>query len=498
MSPVHGITLGDVCRENARRFPGRTALICGSDHIAFDELDRRVDAVASALVASGLQRGDAVLWLGYNCHRIIELLFACAKTGLVFCAGNWRLTEGEVAMLLEDLSPRLVVWQPDVVAEAVSAAAASAEPGTRWVVHSRRSDDEFEQFVAEGDGKDPLRDPSPSAPLLAIFTAAHAGRPQAALLGHEALITSALLSGFTRNLSSEDIFLVSAPLSHMGGYLFILPLLVLGGASVMMPRVTAEDACALITEHRCTQAFLVGPTIDQVLALAKTDGYDLTSLRDLEVLGTPEWYGRLTGGYGQTQTTGPVISPAIGPSGQAGYGRSMPLTLVRILDEDGTELPTGETGEIAVRGPTVMEGYLNVLNLRENGGWWRTHDLGRRESDGSISFIGPKGRMIRSAAENIYPTEVEACIRRATGVTDVAVIGVPDETWQQSVKALVVTTTGQAGDADAIIEHCRSQMASYKKPRLVEFVEQIPRANGRIDYDALDAAYGGGGYPGGG
>jgi len=172
---------------------------------------------------------------------------------------------------------------------------------------------------------------------------------------------------------------------------------------------------------------------------------------------------------------------------------------VRILDEAGKEVPNGTVGEIALRGPTVSPGYWNRPELtlqRQRNGWHRTNDLGRREADGSLSFIGPKGQLIKSAAENIYPAEVEACIRQHPAVKDVGVIGTPDPVWVQSVKAIVVLKPGEtATDAD-IIEHCRARIASYKKPRQVVFVDAIPRSGFAIDYVRLNEEHGGGGYPG--
>jgi long-chain acyl-CoA synthetase len=173
---------------------------------------------------------------------------------------------------------------------------------------------------------------------------------------------------------------------------------------------------------------------------------------------------------------------------------------VRIVDPDDREVPLGETGEIVARGATVMNGYWNRPDLNEvrrRNGWHHTNDLGRREVDGTITFVGPKTRMIKSAAENIYPAEVEACIASHRAVAACALIGVPDPTWTQSVKAIVVVRDGHAVTADEIIAHCRDRIASYKKPRTVEFISELPRSGFAVDYDALDAKFGGGGYPGG-
>jgi long-chain acyl-CoA synthetase len=177
----------------------------------------------------------------------------------------------------------------------------------------------------------------------------------------------------------------------------------------------------------------------------------------------------------------------------------MPLAQVRIIDPSGKDVPAGEVGEIIARGPTVMIGYwgrADATARRLQGGWHHTGDLGRREQDGSISFIGTKQRLIKSAAENIYPAEVETCLRAHPSVAECGVIGVPDPTWAQSVKAIVALKPGQSATAEALIEHCRQRLASYKKPRTVEFVDALPRKSGGIDYAALDQRFGGGGYPG--
>jgi acyl-CoA synthetase (AMP-forming)/AMP-acid ligase II len=157
-------------------------------------------------------------------------------------------------------------------------------------------------------------------------------------------------------------------------------------------------------------------------------------------------------------------------------------------------------GEIAVRGPIVMNGYWRRPEInahRRRGGWHHTNDLGRRESDGTLTFVGPKTQMIKSGVENIYPAEVEACLRLHASVAECAIIGIPDPRWIQTVKAIVKLKPDCQASAQDLIEHCRAHIASYKKPTTVAFADVIPRnAMGAVDYKALDAAYGGGNYPG--
>ena len=304
------------------------------------------------------------------------------------------------------------------------------------------------------------------------------------------------------------MYLNSGPLFHVATLMTTMATFQLAGTNVFTPRVDAEELCRLITSERCTGAFLMGPTIDRIIEVNRDGRYDLASLRTFG--GRPEWnemitvdaspWARRPAGYGQTEVMGMLTFNAVGGPAQGTAGRPSPVSRVRIVDPQGNEVPSGEVGEIVARGPTVMTGYHRrpeVNAERQGGGWHHTNDLGRREPDGSISFVGPKTRLIKSAAENIYPAEVEGCIARHPAVKEAAIIGVPDKKWTQSVKAVVVLEEGATATADDIIEHCRAHIASYKKPRTVEFVDALPRNGFLVDYDALDARFGGGGYPGG-
>ena len=203
------------------------------------------------------------------------------------------------------------------------------------------------------------------------------------------------------------------------------------------------------------------------------------------------------GQYGQTEVMGSVVLSWLGGRGA---GRPAPFVEVRILDEEDQDVADGAVGEIAVRGPLVMNGYLDALEENQarttSSGWYRTRDLGFRNPDGSIAFAGPKSTMIKSGLENIYPAEVELCIRRHPGVADVCVIGVPDPKWAQNVKAVVVLKADSTAAPEDIIAHCLDHIASYKKPKSVQFCQALPRsAAGTVDRAQVDRDYGGGGYP---
>jgi acyl-CoA synthetase (AMP-forming)/AMP-acid ligase II len=402
----------------------------------------------------------------------------------------------------------VVIWQEEEIGPAVREARELSGSKALWLQHDAEGDGSYEAFLAMGFDEDPGVEVDPSAPVLQMYTAAFTGTPNGALLSHTAIVTQNLVMGMLQEMSSEYVYLNSGPLFHVATLMTTMATFQFGGTNVFTRRVDAEELCRLIESERCTGAFVMPPTMDQIVELNRDGRYNLKSLRTFP--GKPEWtemvtvdtspWARKPAGYGQTEVMGMLTFNAIGGPGTGTSGRPSPVVQVRIVDPDGNEVPPGDTGEIVARGPTMMSGYHNRPELsaeRQEGGWHHTNDLGRREEDGSITFVAPKTRIVKSAAENIYPAEVEACIVQHPAVKEAAVIGVPDPMWTQSVKAVVALHEGQAATAEDIIEHCRANIASYKKPRSVEFVDALPRQGWLVDYDALDERFGGGGYPGG-
>ena len=508
MDLLHDLTLADVLREHRRSYPRQDALVCQDDRYTYPQMDDRVSQLANALLAQGLKPGDRILWLGQNCHRVLEILLAAAKTGMVFCPANWRQTAQELAFVLEDTNPRVVIWQEAEIGQAVQEARDLSGSKALWLQHDTSGPGSYEAFLATGSSDDPALPVDPAVPVLQMYTAAFTGRPGGALLSHTAMIMQNLMMGMLQQISSEYIYLNSGPLFHVATFMTTMATFQFGGTNVFTRRVDAEELCRLIEKERCTGAFIVPPTTGQVVEANRDGKYDLKTLRGFP--GSSEWNAMITidtspwarkpAGYGQTECMGMLTFNAVGGAAMGTAGRPSPVAQIRIVDPDGVEVLPGEVGEIVARGPTIMIGYHNrpeVNAERQAGGWHHTNDLGRREEDGSVSFVGPKTRLIKSAAENIYPTEVEGCISRHPAVAECAVIGVPDKTWGQSVKAIVVVKPDQSITAEEIIEHCRSNIASYKKPKTVEFTDKLPRLGWPIDYDELDARFGGGGYPGG-
>lgn len=525
---LHRFTLADTFREHRRSHPGGLAAVDGEVRLSWPDLDDRVNRLCSALTGAGVGRGDVVLWLGQNSHRILECLGAAAKLGAVCCVANWRQSPDEFAHVLGSSAPAVVVWQAAEVGGAVEEARRRvAEPDNAvWLRHDAPAEDpdSYEAFLAAGAPIDPEDRPLPPVvteadPVLMLYTAAFSGTPNGALLTHAGVLVQSLMMANLQRIDPAYRYLNSGPLFHVATFMTTLATLVMGGTNVFTPRVDAEELCRIISTEGCTGAFLMGPTIEQILELnaAGDDGrrpWDLSTLRTFA--GSRAWNEMITvddspwathpAGFGQTEVMGMLTFNALGADCAGSAGRPAPLARVRILGPDGAEVPPGETGEICAAGPQVMAGYHGEPEetaRRRAGGWHHTNDLGRREADGSLSFVGPKGRLIKSAAENIYPAEVEAALGAHDAVREAAVIGVPDDRWGQSVRAVVVLHEGREvpGDVDeeGLIAFVRERIASYKKPRSVVFRDDpLPRLGWPIDYDALDAQYGGGGYPGSG
>ncbi len=520
MDPLHDLTLGDVVREHSRSRPLRTALVCAAYRGTYPELNARTDRLANALLAAGLGEGDTVLWLGQNCHRLVETLVACAKVGGVLVPANWRQSADELVTVLDDVAPAVVIWQSEEIGATVQEARGRWGGTARWLLHDAdthaeahtdTADEEaYEAFLSSGAPGDPGRAVDPAAPVIALFTAAFGGRPNGALLSHDAVLSQALTVALVQNITEDTVYLNSGPMFHMATLMTTFAALGMGGTNVMTRRVDAEELCRLVEAERCNYGFFMGPTSAEILELNKDGRYDLSSLRTFG--GNAAWnamiqvddspWGTHPAGYGQTEATGMLTFNALGIGATGTSGRPSPWVQVRIVDPEGNDVPAGETGEIVARGRVLTSGYHMRPELnaeRTRGGWWHTSDLGRREADGSISFVAPLTRIVKSAAENIYPAEVESCLTRHRGVKEAAIIGVPDPKWTQRVVAVVVRAEGPDGEAvteEELIAHCRSLIASYKKPSRVEFVDALPRQGWAVDYDALDQRFGGGGYPG--
>ncbi len=496
----YAFTLGDVVRENARSLPDVEAIVCGPDRLTYRRLDDRVNRTAALLAAAGAARGDRVAWVGHSCHRTIEMLFACAKLAAVLAPVNWRQSADELTWTIRQVAPRVLATMsaPDLAA-AVDVARLAAPEAAVLVP----DDPGYERRLSTAGPADPAADDDDELPVLEMFTAAFSGRPRGALLSHRGIVSQDMVMAAMRQVEPDEVYLASGPMFHIGVLLKLFATLHLGGRTVIVPRAEPEAVCRAVAAERCTSAFLFTPTIGEITALNSDGRYDLSSLRS--VPGRPpreaseSWYsmtsctipnGSGVTGYGQTETVGMVTFEDRPPAGGTGaFGRPSPMVALRILDEDRREVPDGEAGEIAVRGPQLMLGYHDAGPGPD--GWHLTSDLGRRELDGTVSFLGPKLDLIKTGMENVYPAEVENVLRRHPAIADACVIGVPDPVWGQSVRAVVQPRPDAEVDTGEVIGFVRERIASYKKPKSVIVVDALPRSGPAVDRDEVKRRWSG-------
>ncbi|MGE0742400.1 MAG: AMP-binding protein [Hyphomonadaceae bacterium] len=505
---LHEHTLPSTLEDLARSRAQHTAYVDGATRITYRDALDRAHRLANAWEALGVGRGDRVLWLAQNSYRVVEGVVAASLLGAMICPINWRQSAEEMAFVIDDFSPKLVIWQDEEIGDAVkSAREATKWREARWIQHDGA--DEYEALLAKADGAHKVRAVDPALPALVVYTAAFAGVPNGAMLNQSAILTQSLVVQYVQDITTNSVFLNSGPMFHVGTLMTTFAAFTIGATNVFVRRTDGEALAQIIHAERCTFAFLMMKVCEDLVRLNKDGRYDFKCLTSPSFF--PEWDAMVTinprdtrntaYGYGQTEVNGLVTWTFYSAAGDKGVsGRASPGSQVRVFDADDNEVADGEVGELVVRGPTVMCGYWNRAELnaqRQRNGWHHTNDLGRREADGSISFVGPKTQMIKSGAENIYPAEVEGCLRRHPAVADAAIIGIPDPLFTQSVKAIVQLRDGASCAPGDLVEHCRAHLASYKKPRVVEFVDALPRTKlGAIDYKALDERFGGGNYPG--
>jgi fatty-acyl-CoA synthase len=485
--------IGAWVARRAARIPDAVALVDGPTgaRTSYAELDERVGARAGRLAALGVGHGDRVALLGENSPAYLEWLFAAARLGAITVPVNMRLAPPEVAYVLDDSGARVLVRS---TAFAPLADAACAEAAARPTLVALGED-------PEGPGR---REPDQAAgrggePCVIMYTSGTTGQPKGAVLTHDNMLWNAVnMLSAGPGIASSDVTIAAAPLFHIGALgLSALPLLYAGGTVVVVPSFDPAGFLDLMAAERVTTQFLVpamwaaltrvpdlGDRAFPALRWAISGGAPcpLTVIERFLALG---W--TFTEGFGMTELspaalfldTADVVTHA------GSVGRPFMHVDARLVDEAGDDVGVGEVGELVLRGPTVFAGYWNrpqetAEAMRE--GWFRSGDLGVRDAQGFVTLVDRRKDMIITGGENVYPVEVEQVLHRHPGVGDVAVVGVGDPQWGESVVAVVVPADPGAPPApEEVIAFARERIAHFKAPRRVELVEELPRnATGKL------------------
>jgi len=493
-----------ICR-NAVSFKGRQALLEAEDGLGlnFDQYKRRVDQIAAGLQKAGVTKGDRIGVLAKNSLDYFTLFGAAAALGAIMVPVNWRLAPDEIAFILKDSAPRILFADPEHQ-ETIN--------GLKVKLTG------VEKFYSLGPGKDGfhpfdslLAKPGDFIPqevlsedgFVIIYTAAVAGRPRGALLSHGNVLCSSMHFGYYMKLTSKDVLLNFLPFFHVGGLFMATTCFLAGGLNINMPRFDAPRAVELIEQKGVSFMMVFSPILASLLEEQEKTGKKIRSLASVTGIDTKETiekYEKVTGGtfhvlYGQTETS---CLATIGPYRErpGSAGKMLLFTEVRLVDDYDRPVAAGQVGEIAVRGPMVFKGYWNLPEdtahtFRE--GWHHTGDQGRFDEEGFLWYAGRKAEkeLIKPGGENVYPAEVEKVILQHPAVEKTVVIGVPDPRWKEAIKAVCQLRKGQTLEARALIDFVGERIARYKKPQVVQFVDELPvLQDGSVDRAKVKKLYG--------
>jgi acyl-CoA synthetase (AMP-forming)/AMP-acid ligase II len=493
------LNIAGLLAAGARRAPSRTAWEFGERSATYAQLTDRVAALGAALRRIGLKPGDRVVLLLPNSPELVEALLAAMWGGFVAVPLNWHLHPQEVAWILRHCAARAIV----VAAE--TEAAVTGIDTELHVLHTQRG---YEDVFAEA--RIPLADVEPDDPAWLFYTSGTTGRPKGATLTHRNLLAMTLnYYADIDRIAPDSVFVHAAPLTHGSG-LYLLPALGRAATNVISTARSfdPDDYLTLLARHRATHAAFMAPTmLKRLLVAGDPASHDLSALRSIVIGGAPLYRTDLRAAvaafgpiitqiYGQgespmtiTAMPPPRLDDFDGDGERLGScGRAFVGVQVRVVDgSDGAghaELPPGADGEVCVRGDVVMRGYWDDPDATAKalrGGWLHTGDIGHLDADGFLHLTDRAKDVIITGGSNVYPREVEEVLLTHPGVREVAVVGRPDPDWGESVCAFVVAEAGAEVDAMALVAHCRGQLASFKKPKDVVFIDALPKsAAGKI------------------
>jgi len=499
------------------RFEGRTVTWAGHHE--------RACRVAQALRAEGVGPGERVAFLDRNGLEYFEVLFGGALAGAVNVAVNWRLAPAEMAAVVDDAGAGVLVVHPDFVPSL--AHMESGLPSVRRVVvlgdpgaggagaADAARQVGYEDWLADRPYGDPGHEGGPGDVAMQLYTSGTTGRPKGVMLTNSNIgAMLEIAARHTFEVDGDTVSLVAMPLFHIGGSGWALSGMSRCGTSVVLRDMDPAELLRLVATERISHAFLVPAVLMMVLATPGVTDSDLSSLQTIFYGASPiaedvltrclEVFGcRFTQVYGMTETSGAIVSLAHDdhdPSGPRRHllraaGKAIPGVELRVVDPDsGAELPTGAVGEVCTRSPFNMLGYWDkpeeTARTMVDGGWLRTGDAGYIDEDGYLFLHDRIKDMVVSGGENVYPAEVENVLLALPGIADAAVIGVPHDTWGETVKAVCVAAPGSELDEAAVIASCRERLAHYKCPTSVDVVDALPRnPSGKVLKRELRAPY---------
>ena len=483
-----------VLAHHARHAPDAAITLFEGVATTYREMDHRVTATAGGLADRGVGPGDVVAILSYNCPEFLEALFAANFLGAIAMPINWRLAAPEVHYILEHSGARALVCDASLLRLANEATVGLEETLVR--VSISPVGDQGWTFLGD------LRAGSTTVARVAasaddvhrlMYTSGTTGRPKGVMLTHANLAWKNLAHIIEFGFTSADLGLACGPLYHVGALDLTTTSLIAAGATTIVHR--SFEASAVVDEierSRVTAVWLAPAMVNAIMSLPDIEQRDLSSIRVVinggEKMPIPlieriqrvfpsAWFADA---YGMTETVSgdTFLDRASILTKLGSVGRPCLYLELDIWDEEGSSLPAGEQGEIVMRGPKVFKGYWRDQDATAaafTGGWFHTGDIGVRDEDGYLYIVDRLKDMIVSGGENIASSEIERVLYEHDAVLEAAVVGRPDERWGEVPVAFVARRPGADATPEALIAHCRTQLARFKVPKEITFVEALPR-----------------------
>lgn len=489
------MTVGELPLAAARAYPRHTAVVAGDLRLDYRTFADRVARLADALRAREVGSGVRVAVLAHNCLAVLELHFAVAFVGATIVPLNTRFSTNELSGALAD-SETAVIFVSEELCPQLPADTAES------IVFDQSHASGVTVYEALLAGHEPLTTPEPDPDPVAdlFYTSGSTGRPKGVQLTHANVLTGAITCAAAVGLDRRSVWLHASPMFHLADAWAIWAT-TLAGATHVVERFDAQRTVDTLQREAVSHTLLVPTALELLAAKVTADQRPFDSMQAMLYGGSPideRTYRRLADlgapmfhTYGSTETSGciSVLRPdehvrADGSIRLGTVGREVPMTQVVIVNDAGEEVGAGEIGEITVRSPNVMRGYHAAPELDTEAfsqGRYRTGDLGLRDEDGYIELRGRKKEMLISGGENIYPNEVELALREHPAIADVGVGGLPDVRWGQLITAVVVPKDGASIGLDEVRGFLAKRLASYKIPRAVFVVDELPRnGSGKI------------------
>jgi acyl-CoA synthetase (AMP-forming)/AMP-acid ligase II len=502
---LYDFTFYDLINRNAQCFGAQPAWMEADSGraISFAQVKDAVDRLASGFQKAGVLKGDRIGVVGKNRFEYFKVYGAAAAVGAIVVPINWRLSAEEVCFNLNDTGPAIVL--ADAEFQEMLDARRSELAGVKRFVNLEADAGRFEDFKTLTGGASQLTPAEVTGEdgLVIIHTAAVAGRPRGAVVSHGNLLCADIQWMHCLGLSPQSVHLNLLPLFHVAGLFMATAGFHAGALNLNMEKFDAVQAAELVQSKGVTYFFDFSPILGNLMTAAEENGFTLDSLQSVVGLDTPETiaaYQKRTGGtfycmYGQTETAS-VATYGRYDDCPGSAGRTIPMAEIQLVDDHDQPVGTGKVGEICVRGPMVFRGYWNLPEDTAHSfrdGWHHTGDLGRFDAGGFLWYAGrkPEKELIKPGGENVYPAEVEKVILQHPDVEETVVFGIPDPKWKEAIKAVCRLREGaQLTEAD-LIAFVGERIARFKKPKVVAFVDAMPRDDdGAVDRSAVKAAHG--------